>query len=75
MLQPEGPVRAPVAAPEIDARLAALKAQLDALLRRYTDEHPDVVGTRRIIAQLEEQRRQEMQARANAAVAGSGSAR
>jgi polysaccharide chain length determinant protein (PEP-CTERM system associated) len=53
--------------PEIDARLATLKAQLDALLRRYTDEHPDVVGTRRIIEDLENQRRQELQARTKAA--------
>ncbi len=70
MLQPEGPVAtAAVATPELDARLAALKGQLDALLRRYTDEHPDVVGTRRIIAQLEEQRARELQKRADAAVA------
>lgn len=70
VLQPEGPVATNmVATPELDARLAALKGQLDALLRRYTDEHPDVVGTRRIIAQLEEQRAKELQVRANAAVA------
>ena len=70
VLQPEGPVATTtVATPELDTRLAALKGQLDALLRRYTDEHPDVVGTRRIIAQLEEQRAKELQARANAAVA------
>jgi polysaccharide chain length determinant protein (PEP-CTERM system associated) len=70
VLQPEGPIATTtVATPELDARLAALKGQLDALLRRYTDEHPDVVGTRRIIAQLEEQRAKELQARASAAVA------
>ena len=55
VLLPEGPA-APVAVPEIDARLATLKAQLDALLRQYTDEHPDVIGTQRVIQQLEEQR-------------------
>lgn len=69
VLQPEGPIATVVATPELDARLAALKGQLDALLRRYTDEHPDVVGTRRIIAQLEQQRSRELQARADAAVA------
>lgn len=71
VLLPEGPA-APVAVPEIDARLATLKASLDALLRRYTDEHPDVVGTRRIIEQLEEQRRQYVQARAKAAAKSGG---
>ena len=35
-----------------------LARQLDELLRRYTDEHPDVVGTRRIIDQLEVQRQE-----------------
>lgn len=68
VLMPEGS-RDAIAVPEIDARLATLKAQLDGLLRRYTEEHPDVVGTRRIIAQLEEQRRKEIQARSKAAAA------
>jgi polysaccharide chain length determinant protein (PEP-CTERM system associated) len=54
---------------EVDTRLAAQKARLDELLRNYTDQHPDVQGTRRIIAELEEQRRQEMRARAQAAAA------
>jgi len=56
-------------APEIDARIESLKRSLDELLRRFTDEHPDVVGTRRIIEQLEEQKRQELQAQRKAAAA------
>jgi polysaccharide chain length determinant protein (PEP-CTERM system associated) len=49
--------------PEIDARIAAQKTKLDELLRTYTDQHPDVAGTRRVIAELEVQQRQERQAR------------
>ncbi len=45
--------------PELDARIAAQKAKLDEMLRQYTEQHPDVVGTRRVIKQLEDQRAQE----------------
>ena len=48
--------------PEIDGRIDALKRNLDALLQRFTDKHPDVVGTRRIIKELEEQRNEEIAA-------------
>ena len=43
--------------PEIDARIDALKRNLDTLMQRYTEQHPDVVGAKRVLAQLEEQRR------------------
>ena len=59
------------AVPEIDSRLDALKRDLDTLLRKYTDQHPDVIATQRLIAQLEEQRNAEIDARKKAA----GSAR
>ena len=65
-------VTAPVAVPEIDARLAAQKTKLDELLRSFTDLHPDVVGTRRVIEQLEEQRKQEIAALQKAAESSHG---
>jgi polysaccharide chain length determinant protein (PEP-CTERM system associated) len=48
--------------PDLDSRVEAQKRQLDEMLRRYTEEHPDVLTTRRIIAQLEDQRRRELDA-------------
>ncbi len=50
----------------IDGRLAALKGNLDTLLLKYTDEHPDVIAIKRLIGQLEEQRRTELDARQRA---------
>jgi polysaccharide chain length determinant protein (PEP-CTERM system associated) len=70
-----------VATPEIDARLEAQKRNLDALLQRFTELHPDIVSTRRLIKELEEQKRKEVQelrrvamaAPAGAAGVGAGS--
>ncbi|HEY0063613.1 MAG TPA: XrtA system polysaccharide chain length determinant [Telluria sp.] len=39
--------------PEIDARIALLSKDLDALRLQYTEEHPDIIAARRLIAQLE----------------------
>jgi polysaccharide chain length determinant protein (PEP-CTERM system associated) len=57
------------ATPEISARIAALRKDLDGLLRKYTDEHPDVVATQRLIAELKAQRDSELEARRKAAAA------
>ncbi|HKO89270.1 MAG TPA: XrtA system polysaccharide chain length determinant [Burkholderiales bacterium] len=46
--------------PEIDARIDTLKRQLDDMMRTYTDKHPDVVGTKRVIESLEEQKRKDL---------------
>jgi len=58
-----------VSIPDLDGRIDTQKRNLDALLQRYTEGHPDVVGTRRIIKDLEEQKRQEIAARKKAAAA------
>jgi polysaccharide chain length determinant protein (PEP-CTERM system associated) len=60
-LGPQG-VATPIVS-EHDARLEAAKKQLDELLRRYTDQHPDVIMTRRTIAQLETLKRQDLEAK------------
>ena len=50
-----------VQTPELDTRLLAQKQNLDGLLQRYTDGHPDVIRTRTLIADLEEQKRKEIE--------------
>jgi polysaccharide chain length determinant protein (PEP-CTERM system associated) len=45
-----------VATPEIDARIAALNKSLDEMLLKYTEAHPDVINSRRVMKELEEQR-------------------
>jgi len=60
---PEAPSAAGGLVPELDSRIDALKKSLDELLRRYTDQHPDVIQSRRLIEQLEEERKREIAAR------------
>lgn len=48
---------------EVDARIAALKKELDDRSLKYTDNHPDIIGAKRLIAELTEQRKQELEAR------------
>lgn len=45
--------------PEIDARVQDLQKRLDNLRLAYTDRHPDVVATKRLIDQLEQQKKEE----------------
>lgn len=51
---------------ETETRLDGQKRLLDDLMRRYTDEHPDVVAVKRNIAQLEQQRKAEAEAKLRA---------
>ena len=49
-----------LATPEIDSRIEAQKRNLDGLLQRYTDQHPDVISARKLIAELEEAKRKQV---------------
>ena len=60
---------ATVATPEIDSRIEAQKRTLDALLQRFTEQHPDIVSARRLIRELEEQKKKEVQELRKAAMA------
>ena len=42
-----------LADPDMEARIQALSKQLDALRMQYTEQHPDILATRRLLAQLE----------------------
>lgn len=60
------------ATPEIDARIDATKRNLDALLLRFTEQHPDVIASRRLLKDLEDQKAkqiEELRAQATAAAA------
>ena len=55
--------------PELDNRINELEKQLDALRLRYTEKHPDVIATARMIDQLKEQKKKEAKEKKPAAPA------
>ena len=58
-----------VSTPDIDARIEAQKKNLDNLLTRFTEQHPDVVNARRLVKELEDQKRKEVAELRKAAMA------
>lgn len=50
-----------ISTPEVDGRIDMQKRNLDALLQRFTEQHPDVTNTRRLIKELEEVKHKEIQ--------------
>ena len=42
---------------ELDSRIEALDKNLDALRLNFTELHPDIISTKRLIAQLEERKK------------------
>ena len=61
----------PVAPSELDSRIDTQKKQLDDLLRKYTEAHPDVISARQTIRALEAQRAAERAALKNGGRTGS----
>ena len=51
-----------VAMPELDSRIAALKHNLDEMRLHFTDAYPDIISTKRIIKELEDQKKAEVAA-------------
>jgi polysaccharide chain length determinant protein (PEP-CTERM system associated) len=51
-----------ISTPEIDARIEIQRRTLDGLLQRFTEQHPDVVSTKRLINELDELRQKQIQA-------------
>lgn len=49
-----------IATPFLDARIEPVRRSLDVLLQRYTEQHPDVINARRLLQELEAQKRQEI---------------
>ncbi|MBD8674426.1 XrtA system polysaccharide chain length determinant [Massilia sp. CFBP 13721] len=45
--------------PELEGRLAAAQKSLDTLRLQYTEEHPDIIATRRLIEQLQARKKEE----------------
>lgn len=61
-----------VLTPEVDARIEAQRRNLDMLLQRFTEEHPDVISARRLIKELEVFKRRQMQELRKTALANPG---
>lgn len=51
-----------VSTPEIDARIDNINRNLDSLMQRFTDQHPDVIISRRQLKELEVQKAKEGEA-------------
>ncbi|MDB5756648.1 MAG: chain length-determining protein, partial [Massilia sp.] len=45
--------------PELDGRIQTVNKQLDTLRLQYTEQHPDIVAAKRLLGQLEAQKKEE----------------
>jgi len=59
-LVPSSPTSGPEIASSYDARIEALEADIDSYLISYTEKHPDVISSRRLLERLKEKRSREL---------------
>ncbi|WP_317202228.1 XrtA system polysaccharide chain length determinant [Janthinobacterium sp.] len=52
--------------PELDGRIQGVEKALDGLRMQYTEEHPDIVSNKRLLAQLEARKKEESKKRGRA---------
>ncbi|MEN3277875.1 MAG: protein tyrosine kinase modulator [Massilia sp.] len=45
--------------PELESRIAAAQKNLDTLRLQYTEEHPDIIATKRLVEQLQARKKEE----------------
>jgi polysaccharide chain length determinant protein (PEP-CTERM system associated) len=62
IMSPAGTFRGGGQASTFDVRIQDHQRQLDELLLKYTDKHPEIVALKAMIAQLEDNKQQELQA-------------
>lgn len=53
------PAPSTISNPEIDGRIQGLQKNLDSLRMQFTERHPDIIATKRLIAQLEARKLEE----------------
>jgi len=58
--------------PELDGRISALEKQLDALRLTYTEQHPDIVSGKRLLASLQQRKKDEAKKLAKSGDPGAG---
>jgi len=58
--------------PELDGRISTLEKQLDSLRMQYTEEHPDIVSAKRLIANLQQRKKDEAKKAAKSGDPGMG---
>ena len=56
--------------PELESRIQTLEKNLDQLRLQYTEEHPDIVSSKRLLAQLQTRKKEEAKKRVRSADPG-----